>query len=129
GPAFWTCGLGSPDPVLPERRVTQFRVTVSRQRRFPLLYRSLLGSLMALLIGVSPGSSNGFAAERTTRRAPLGSVTAMGPVWLNPPPGRESSGVPPGTARFAGDVIQTGKGGAALVRLRSVTSARLGEGG
>src|SRR5205823_4319318 len=45
----------------------------------------------------------------------------------NPPPGRESGGVPPGTALFAGDVIQTGKAGAALVRLLSGTSASIAE--
>ena len=92
-----------------------------------MLYRSLLGALMALLIGVGLGGSSGFAAERTARRAPLGSVTATGPVWLNQPPGRESSGIPPGTALFAGDVIQTGKAGAALVRLLSGISASIAE--
>jgi len=92
-----------------------------------LPYRSLLGALMALLIGVGLGGSSGFAAERTARRAPLGSVTATGPVWLNQPPGRESSGIPPGTALFAGDVIQTGKAGAALVRLLSGISASIAE--
>ena len=111
----------------PSEGVIQFRVTASRPRRFPLLYRSLLGALMALLMGVGLGGSSGFAAERTTRRAPLGSVTATGPVWLNQPPGRESSGIPPGTALFAGDVIQTGKAGAALVRLLSGISASIAE--
>src|SRR5438046_9974639 len=51
----------------------------------------------------------------------------MGPWWLNPPPGRESGGVPPGTALFAGDVIQTGKAAAALVRLLSGTAASIAE--
>src|SRR5439155_14440189 len=100
---------------------------MSRPRRFPLLYRSLLGALMALLIEVGLGGSSGFAAERTARRAVLGSVIATGPVWLNQPPGRESSGIPPGTALFAGDVIQTGKAGAALVRLLSGISASIAE--
>src|SRR5207247_8591728 len=86
-----------------------------------------LGALTDRLIVVALGGSSRFSAGRSGRRAVLGSVTATGPVWLNQPSGRESSGIPPGTALFAGDVIQTGKAGAALVRLLSGISASIAE--
>jgi FecR-like protein len=89
-----------------------------------LLNRSLLATLTALLVAAS---LNGLGAVPTGRTEPLGSIAARGPVWLNQPSGRESAGVPAGTALFIGDVVQTGESGGALLRLLSGASASVAE--
>ena len=80
-------------------------------------------TLVALTVGALWATAVLFAAGRPSKHQPLGYVTSQGDVRV------DRQAVPSGTSVFAGDVITTGTGSVASVKLVSGAQATLGENG
>jgi ferric-dicitrate binding protein FerR (iron transport regulator) len=80
-------------------------------------------TVVALTVGALWASAAVLAAGRPTKSQPLGYITSQGDVLV------DRQAVPSGTAVFTGDVITTGRGSFASVKLVSGAHATLGENG